>query len=90
MKLDNLIKEIYGSVDKMIETTGTLISRSYIYQIISGEKTNISTLIAKELVTLLKLNSIDEYKIEWKEQLNSIEELMEIIDEPKRESEEVQ
>ena len=76
MKLDNLIKEIYGSVDKMIETTGTLISRSYIYQIISGEKTNISTLIAKELVTLLKLNSI--------------EELMEIIDEPKRESEEVQ
>ena len=60
MKFDTLIKEIYGSVDQMLKATDTSISRSYIYQIINGEKKNLSVDIAKELVTILKLNSIEE------------------------------
>lgn len=60
MNLDTLIKEKYGSVDKLIEETNTLISRSYLYQIISGDKTNLSVDMAKELVTILGLNSIEE------------------------------
>lgn len=60
MKFDTLIKEIYGSVDQMLKATDTTISRSYIYQIINGEKKNLSVDIAKELVTILKLNSIEE------------------------------
>lgn len=60
MKLDAIIKEKYGSVDKLIEETNTLISRSYLYQIISGDKTNLSVDMAKELVTILGLKSIEE------------------------------
>jgi hypothetical protein len=60
MKLDELIKKKFGSVDNMIASTNTQISRSYIYQIISGEKINISVDVAKELVSILELNSIEE------------------------------
>lgn len=60
MKLDELIKTKYGSVDKMIEETNTQISRSYLYQIIGGDKTNLSVDMATELVTILGLKSIEE------------------------------
>lgn len=60
MKFDSKIKELYGSVDQMLKATETTISRSYIYQIINGEKKNISVEVARELVRILKLNSIEE------------------------------
>jgi predicted metal-dependent phosphotriesterase family hydrolase len=60
MNLDTLIKEKYGSVDKLIEETNTLISRSYLYQIVGGDKTNLSVDVAKELTKILELNSIEE------------------------------
>jgi hypothetical protein len=60
MNLDSIIKEKYGSVDNLIKETNTLISRSYLYQIISGDKTNLSVDMAKELVTILGLKSIEE------------------------------
>lgn len=60
MKLDELIKTKYGSVDKMIESTKTLISRSYLYQLISGDRSNLSVAMAQELVTLLDLESIEK------------------------------
>ena len=60
MNLNKIIKEKYGSIDKMIEATDTRISRSYLYQIINGEKVNITVEIAKELQTLLDLKSLDE------------------------------
>ena len=44
----------------MIEATDTHISRSYLYQIINGEKVNITVEIAKELQVLLDLKSLDE------------------------------
>ena len=58
MNLNKIIKEKYGSIDKMIEDTH--ISRSYLYQIINGEKVNITVEIAKELQILLDLKSLDE------------------------------
>lgn len=61
MKFDALIKEKYGSVDKMLsDTKTTTVSRSYIYQMISGERTNISIDVALELVKILGLKNIDE------------------------------
>lgn len=60
MKLDELIKTKYGSVDKMIDSTKTLISRSYLYQLISGDRSNLSVAMAQELVTLLNLESIEK------------------------------
>jgi len=60
MKLNNLIKELYGSVDQMLSSADVKISRSYIYQLISGEKVNITVDTARELVKLLKLNSIED------------------------------
>jgi hypothetical protein len=60
MNLDSMIKDKYGSVDNLIKETNTLISRSYLYQIISGDKTNLSVDMAKELVTILGLKSIEE------------------------------
>lgn len=60
MNLNKIIKEKYGSIDKMIEATDTHISRSYLYQIINGEKINITVEIAKELQILLDLKSLDE------------------------------
>lgn len=60
MNLDSIIKDKYGSVDNLLKETNTQISRSYLYQIINGDKTNLSVEIAKELVTILELNSIEE------------------------------
>lgn len=60
MNLDSIIKDKYGSVDNLIKETNTQISRSYLYQIINGDKTNLSVEIAKELVTILGLSSIEE------------------------------
>lgn len=60
MNLDSIIKDKYGSVDNLIKETNTQISRSYLYQIISGDKTNLSVDMAKELVTILGLKSIEE------------------------------
>lgn len=60
MKFDSKIKELYGSVDQMLKSTETTISRSYIYQIINGEKKNISVEVAQELVKILKLSNIEE------------------------------
>jgi hypothetical protein len=60
MNLDSIIKDKYGSVDNLIKETNTQISRSYLYQIINGDKTNLSVEIAKELVTILGLGSIEE------------------------------
>ena len=60
MNLDSIIKNKYGSVDNLIKETNTQISRSYLYQIINGDKTNLSVEIAKELVTILGLGSIEE------------------------------
>ena len=60
MKLNERIKELYGSVDKMIKAAEPNISRTYLYQIIRGEYTNVTLDVAKELVKLLQLNSIEE------------------------------
>lgn len=54
------IEELYGSVDKMIAKTNSNISRSYIYQMINGEYTNISLKVALELKEILFLNSVEE------------------------------
>lgn len=60
MKFNNRIKELYGSVDNMIKETGTQISRAYFYHIITGRRKNVTLDIAQELVTILKLNNIEE------------------------------
>lgn len=60
MKLDCIIKEKYGSVDNLIRVTNTQISRSYLYQIIGGYKIRLSIDVAKELVELLDLDSIEQ------------------------------
>lgn len=60
MNINEKINELYGSVDQMIKETNTTLSRSYIYQICNGNKSNITIEVAKELMKLLKLNSIDE------------------------------
>ena len=60
MNINSKINELYGSVDNMIKETNTTLSRSYIYQICNGNKSNITIEVAKELMKLLKLNSIDE------------------------------
>jgi hypothetical protein len=60
MSLKELIENKYGSVDKMIKTTNTEISRSYLYQLINEEMPNPSLNTAKELLTLLDLNTLEE------------------------------
>ena len=60
MNINEKINELDGSVDQMIKETNTTLSRSYIYQICNGNKSNITIEVAKELMKLLKLNSIDE------------------------------
>ena len=55
-----IIKEKYGSVDKLIKATNTNISRSYLYQIISGHKIRLSIDVAKELTDILELESMDK------------------------------
>lgn len=62
MSLDKLIKDKFGSIDKMIEVTGTDISRSYLYQIVNGEKVNVTLLVMAKLQELLELPSLDDVK----------------------------
>ena len=54
------IEELYGSVDKMLAKTNSNISRSYIYQMINDQKTNISLKVALELKEMLFLNSVED------------------------------
>lgn len=65
MKLENIIKEKYGSVDNMLSNTDQ-ISRAYIYQIVQGTKKNPTKDILKELSRLLEM---------------PIEKVVELIDE---------
>lgn len=62
MNLNQLIREKFGSIDKMIEETQTDISRSYLYQISRGEKVNITMQVMEELQRILELSSLDEVK----------------------------
>ena len=62
MNLNQLIREKFGSIDKMIEETHTDISRSYLYQISRGEKINITMQVMGELQRILELGSLDEVK----------------------------
>ena len=59
--MDLIIKYLYGSVDKMIEANNMTVSRAYVYQIIKGDKTNITIDVAKEFVKALNLQSIDDF-----------------------------
>ena len=54
------IKNLYGSVDKMLSKNNTFISRTYIYQLLNGESNNVSLKVAQELKKLLNLNNIEE------------------------------
>jgi len=56
--LEEVIKNKYGSIDKMLENTDQ-ISRAYIYKIVNGSKTNPTKSILQELARLLE-TSIDE------------------------------
>lgn len=67
MKLEEVIKDKYGSIDNMLNNTDQ-ISRSYIYQLVQGIKNNPTKDILKELSRLLEL---------------TIEEVVELLDDPK-------
>ena len=54
------IEELYGSVDKMLTKTNSNISRSYIYQMINDQNTNITLKVALELKEMLFLNSVED------------------------------
>jgi transcriptional regulator with XRE-family HTH domain len=55
MKLEELIKNKYGSIDSMLNNTDQ-ISRAYIYQLIQGFKNNPTKDILKELSRLLEIS----------------------------------
>lgn len=55
MKLEELIKNKYGSIDNMLNNTDQ-ISRAYIYQLIQGFKSNPTKDILKELSRLLEIS----------------------------------
>lgn len=55
MKLEELIKNKYGSIDNMLNNTDQ-ISRAYIYQLIQGFKNNPTKDILKELSRLLEIS----------------------------------
>ena len=67
MKLEEVIKDKYGSIDNMLNNTDQ-ISRSYIYQLVQGIKNNPTKDILKELSRLSEL---------------TIEEVVELLDDPK-------
>lgn len=67
MKLEEVIKDKYGSIDNMLNNTDQ-ISRSYIYQLVQGIKNNPTKDILKELSRLLEL---------------TIEEVVELLDDTK-------
>lgn len=62
MSLDELIKEKFGSIDKLLEVTETTISRSYLYQIVAGERVNVTMAVMEELQRILELPSLDDVK----------------------------
>ena len=55
MKLEDIIKDKYGSIDNMLNNTDQ-ISRAYIYQLIQGFKNNPTKDILKELSRLLDIS----------------------------------
>lgn len=69
------IKELYGNVANMLEETDSFISYGYMYQILRGDYTNFSIQIAQELKRMLKLDTM--------------EELLKMVDEIKNEHKEV-
>jgi hypothetical protein len=62
MSLDELIKEKFGSIDKLIAETNTNISRAYFYQLVSGESCNVTIAVMEELQRIFELSSLDEVK----------------------------
>lgn len=56
--LEEVIKNKYGSVDKMLEQTDQ-ISRAYIYRLVNGSKSNPTKNILQELARLLEI-TVDE------------------------------
>lgn len=64
MKLEEIIKTKYGSIDNMLNNTDQ-ISRAYIYRIIQGNQNNPTKDVIKELSRLLEI---------------SIEEVVELLD----------
>lgn len=69
------IEQLYGSVLNMLKENKSFISDAYMYQILNGRYTNFSLLIAQELKRMLKLDTM--------------EELLEMVDEIKNEHKEV-
>ncbi len=55
MKLEEIIKAKYGSIDNMLNNTDQ-ISRAYIYQLMQGFKNNPTKDILKELSRLLEIS----------------------------------
>ena len=55
MNIKELILSKYESIDNMLDTTELNISRSYLYQIINGDKDNISIEVAKPLADALDI-----------------------------------
>lgn len=69
------IEELYGNVLNMLKETDSFISDAYMYQILNGRYTNFSIQVAQELKRMLKLETM--------------EELIEMVDEIKNEHKEV-
>jgi DNA-binding Xre family transcriptional regulator len=59
MKLKELIINKYGSVNNMLDDPNISISKSYLYQIINGDKTNITVDVARELAQALEVKLDD-------------------------------
>lgn len=62
MNIYDIIKCKYGSVDKMIEQTNLSISRGYLYQILAGNRQNLTLQVMEELKNALGLDSLDAVK----------------------------
>ena len=62
MKLEDLIRDKYGNIDNMIRTTGTRLSRSYLYLMVNGGEVNITMSVMEELQKLLDLPTLDAVK----------------------------
>lgn len=54
-KLKEQIESKYGSVDKMFQVKTVTISRSYMYQLMSGKKVSPTIDVLLELQSLLEL-----------------------------------
>lgn len=77
MNLNEIIKYKFGSVDKMIEQTNLSISRAYLYQILNGNKQNLTLQVMEELKDALGLETLDEVRniIQVKEEYTNVEEV---------------